>query len=527
MKRIKNVSGKVQPWSTIVLGDDFVVLTAFYLASHIWILFISNATYWDDWILIKSDSEIIIDMFIQQAATLFYLEGYFHVLLLKIGSWIYRVLTLVLMLCAGLLLNQIIKRNYSVLGASSRLLVVLLFLVAPLNIARVALVDFRYTACYFLFYLAWYFLPKNRILAAVLFFLSFNTQSLLVFYILPIIDYFVLGNYSLTRREIYVFVRQNILLFVLPFVYFAVKVCFFSPTGIYYDYNKQYAIVNLINAPLEQFRNLSEIYFSSVDFWGILLFSAVSAYFLNAYVFIKDCVDSLGPKPLSTKSRARMSILMASFGLVAFLAGSFPYWILGHVPTFNEWSSRHQLLLPLGSSLLFIAFVNLIRTRFLYLLVISFVIGSSGWINFKNYAHLFLDSQKSIGLTGLIAKNDGIKNSKFLVFIDRTLDLNALDRTYRNYEWNGILKAAFGDESRYSANFKDWRPDMVFQNSGKINKYYIAGDFESGARPEPVFVVVDRSNFESSMKFWSALVFSPSEAFVLKATAIVSAVDEY
>jgi hypothetical protein len=108
--------------SKIYPGDDvinntgffynrFKLWMTFYLVAHLGILFISNAIYWDDWILFQGQPEIVIDTFVQQAATLFYLEGYLHVSLLKMGPWIYKLATFLLMFMTGFFLEKIMKKH--------------------------------------------------------------------------------------------------------------------------------------------------------------------------------------------------------------------------------------------------------------------------------------------------------------------------------------------------------------------------------------------------------------------------------
>jgi hypothetical protein len=213
------------------------VLAGFYTTSHIWILFIANAVYWDDWILFKGDYEIVINMFIMQAATLFYLEGYAHVLLLKIGPWIYRVLTFLMMFMAGVFLYDILKK-YKEINSEIRFFIVLLFLIFPFYTARVALIDLRYTVCYFLFFYAWYLLFKNRFASMILFFMSFNTQSLLVFYILPMIELLIFHKGFLSYSNFKKFFFKNINFLIIPFIFFALKIFAFPSSGLYLDYNK-------------------------------------------------------------------------------------------------------------------------------------------------------------------------------------------------------------------------------------------------------------------------------------------------
>lgn len=482
-------------------------LSFLYLLTHGWTLCILNAIYWDDWILSESKAEIVIDMFIQQSATLFYLEGYAHVLLMKFGPWIYRLTTMVLMFYAGIFLNEILRRSFK-LDCSTRLLIVILFLIAPFNIARVSLVDFRYTLCYFMFFWAWYLLPSRRLWALCLFFLSFNTQSLLVFYALPFIEMMQMKKPWRTINGFVKFINENIIFLALPFGYFILKNIFFSPTGIYHGYNKQFDIENLLTVPLEQFANLYELQFTLVDFVAICLLSIIPACLLDSHLFRKD--------ELILEGRLRKLINLLFFGFAAYTFGVFPYWVLGHVPTFNEWSSRHQLLMPLGGAILFVGFVTAFPRRAVVVWVCYLTIGLSIWINFKNYAHLYVDSRKTTALVELIARNDEIKKSKLIIFVDKTLELNALDRTYRNYEWNGLLKKAFGDELRYSIDYSNWRQSQDIDAYTLDSQYYIAGDFERNMRHAPLFVIVERSNFQSAVGFWASVIASPSDALRLK-----------
>ena len=121
--------------------------------------------------------------------------GYLHVAMLAIGPWAYRVLTFFLMYASGLLIYRILELQKWIRN-EDRLLIVILFLISPFYAARVALVDFPYTFCLFLFFLGWYLIGKNCLASLACFFLSFNMESLLVFYLLPVLDYFFRENNS-------------------------------------------------------------------------------------------------------------------------------------------------------------------------------------------------------------------------------------------------------------------------------------------------------------------------------------------
>ena len=451
--------------------NEIALLLIFYAIAHGGILLIPNAIYWDDWTLYHVPSTIIIDKFMQ-AGSMFNLTGYLHVAMLKTGPWLYKFLTFVLMFASGLLLNSIIKRHPFV-KKEARIFIVLLFLVLPFNAARVALMDFPYTICCFMFFLAWVLMDRFRVLALVLFFLSFNTNSLLVFYAIPVFD-MMYRNSNLTHlKSASRYAIKKADYFILPFLYFFVKIKYYSPSGIYAGYNQSYSMKNIISGPLYQAYN-----FIGIDvnvFWSIL-------FSLLAIMLIKTQYLSMNEE--QPKSREIFAV-----GVIVFILGAFPYWILGYVPTFTEWTSRHQLLLPLGTALMIVGALafNDFRSKSI---IISIVVGTSLAFNMANYHALFVDWQKQKQLIQLFSTNSDIKQFNTIVISDKTKHLNALDREYRFYEWNGILRASVANENHFAVEL--WQYDDLLKGSydSYYSSQYLAGSYIRDASTSPLFVEI-------------------------------------
>ena len=229
----------------LTVKKKYGLFFVFYLVAHGGILLIPNAIYWDDWTLYQVEPEVIMDTF-RQAGSMFNITGYTHVLFLSIGPWFYKVITFVLMFGSGVALDRIIKKYESV-SIETRFLIVLFFLVLPFYWARVALIDIIYTISYFLFFVAWVLMSRSRALALILFFLSFNTNSLLVFYTLPFVDlYYRSYSSNIGIKTFLVFCRKNFDYFIVPFVFFFIKIEYFPPSGVYEGYNEQYSLYNLM-----------------------------------------------------------------------------------------------------------------------------------------------------------------------------------------------------------------------------------------------------------------------------------------
>jgi len=458
------------------------ILFLYYLIAHGGILFILNAIYWDDWVLYNVNQNIIFDKF-NQAGKMFNISGYMHNYFLLAGPWIYKVITFLLMFFAGILLNYILKRHQD-LSTEARFLVVLFFLVLPFYHARVALIDIGYTISYFLFFLAWFMMSKNRILSLILFFISFNTNSLLVFFLLPFLDSYWHDTHSKNRFNYLLFVNfciKKIDFVALPFLYFIIKVYYYSPFGLYENYNEQYSIANLIKAPIIMIIEWSRLEIAIIPVF-LLLFIIV---YLNRRV---SSFDNLFTKIKTSK------LLIAA--IIAFVSGVFPYWILGHIPTFAEWSSRHQLLLPLSFSLIFVFLIKFISFD-LRRYYIATIISVSLVANLSVYISFYIDWKKQTDLIVLMSSNNILKQADLVVFDDLTQNLNAIDRKYRPYEWNGLMAEAFAEESRFGIDSRDKQnfiQGSMYQGYFSHPSHYKASSFSNDKSLNAVSVKIHRNS---------------------------------
>ena len=444
-----------------------------------------NAIFWDDWTLYGVKSADILDTF-HQAGSMFNLAAYTHISMIYLGVWSYKFFTFFLMFGAAILLDTILK-NLKFLSVDGRICIVLMFMVLPLNWARVAMIDFIYTLCYFLFFLAWALMSKKRILALFFFFLSFNTNSTLVFYILPMLFHYF-TNYSGGNLFFYTnrFFLKNLEFIFLPFVYFFIKTTFYSPHGLFANYNN---VFNFDLARLHSFAvyQIAEFmrYFQT-HFVGtvVLLFILVGSLFLT-FAILKFRFFN---KPANYK----LSFVAILLGTFASLCAVIPYWVVGHIPTFGEWTSRHQLLMPLGASVLFFSVFLLLHHK-VRVIALSLILSISIVTNIKTYKDFYFDWQKQVSLIMLFSNSEEIRNSQIIVFKDHTLSDNAIERTFRSYEWNGILATSFGDEKRLGLSVGDYNQlvsNKFFRGYFTDKAVYRISEFDIAAQNKVVNVEV-------------------------------------
>jgi hypothetical protein len=454
----------------------FISLMIFYVIAHGGIVLISQAVYWDDWTIINLPPTLIKKLFKEAGSFLNY-GGLLHVLMMLGGPWLYKTLVLCLNFFSGLFLWQIASKQ-DWINESERYYIVLLFLITPCMAARVAAIDFPYTLSLFFFFMAWAVIDKNRLVALLLFFVSFNTPSFLVFYALPILDWYVRdlkkSNY---QQKLFRWAILKLDFILLPFVWFLIKNIYFKPYGYYVGYNEAYHLKNLVTSSIGIIKDLFKLNINLPITFLICILCAICGKL---------------PEPLFFNRNKKMIYL----GLFALILGLFPYMILGYAPTFEEWTSRHQLLMPLGLSLIFVGFISLAKSIEKQKIYILLLIAISLSLNLKNYFELFFDWQKQQLLMQFIANSDEIKKSSLVLIDDKTK--NALNRTYRFYEWNGIMKNALHNEKHFGIDVSE----IDIYNSGYFDKYftayYAAAEHVRNSR-NAVILIIEKNKLKRSL----------------------------
>ena len=427
---------------------------------HIGILSIPSAVFWDDWALVDTSSEQILDVFRQQGS-IFNFNGYLHSILMPLGIWSYKALTFLLMGLAGYMLNVILIRN-GAFSQSLRWCIVLLFLLLPFNMARVALIVLPYTLCYAMFFGAWLAIDRHRMLAVILFFLSFNINSLLVFYALPILDMLFRssGRFRITAWLKHALSRWELM--ILPFLFFGIKLAFYKPTGFYAGYNETYSLAVIPSTIATQAKDLFHLKF---NIYLIVVFS------LLIYIALKkfDLLTS------NEEPKLKKNQLLILGGTAALLA-VFPYWILGYPPMFTDWSSRHQLLMPLGVALIISGTLQYMpaKARATPLILILSACLSYG---ITSYFHFYIDWQKQLFIIDKFKNDPVIAHADLVIIKDDTKKFDAMGRTYRYYEWNGMLVRALGNDRRFAveledvSQYKQGKFDIVFHSHYKAGEH--------------------------------------------------------
>ena len=404
--------------------------TVLYVASYGLCLFFLRAFFWDDW-AIKTISA--------QAERQYWKElgfpppiSFIMIEVFQRNPIYFRLGTFIIFFVCGWFLFQILKKVHF-LSASDQRLITILFLILPINSARVAIQMFGYTYCLFFFYAGWYFLVTKRgrsakFIAVILFLLSFNTLSFITFLTVPAFHYLMLNTSNFTKFKIRGCIPPLLLLLMAPTYWFFIKNAY-PPSALHLAYY-------------------------SPDISGII----------RGLLIMSLSTSLLGWTIWRFRESRDMRQIMIALGTVLITLGAFPYitsgrlvdvseWMLNFVPRASDWESRNQLLLGIGLALLITGVVGPIDSKFKKR-AITVLVGSFVLLNFTYMQSYLLDAKKQDEVIHLLSNSDVVREGHLIMINDLAVRYNARGRLVRTYEWNGMLNRAFGETSYKSAYYE-------------------------------------------------------------------------
>ena len=344
-----------------------------------------------------------------------------------LGPSFMRLLIFLGFFCAGVFLYGI-SQKFDLLSFSERKILTLLFLILPFNTARVALMVFHYSEAYFLFFFGWYLLvtfrsPMTKYFCLFLFFLSFQMHSMLFFYLLPITHLFFLSK-TKNFLEHFRWLAKNAVFLILPLLYWTLRTLYWPERTAYHNLNTG-----------EMSGSLSFLVFVFVIGLGL--------YYLQRRSDLKQ----------------RSSVVMLLLGFIAIVIGIYPYVLYGffsadktmpifYVTTFlgrTSWYTRHQMLQPLGISLVITGVAKYFETKtgrglrqWLPVVLFVCVVFNVGF----GFEHVvdYSKQKEIISQLKLVGESD---SKNYYQFIDQTTNLNARGQTMYDRGWSGLIGLAY------------------------------------------------------------------------------------
>jgi hypothetical protein len=473
----------------------------------------NDGIFWDDWVLYRTDHATIMRQMGQVGMPWI---GYYNILLSALGGALAcRAVVFLGYFFSGLFLYGVLK-TIKLIGIRERFFIALFFMLFPVNFSRMAQSTSHYVVCYFLFFMGFFILSRYlmskkrimRVLALSSFFFSFfSLPSLVLFYGLVILYIAYARRCDIkTINSFATFALKYLDFLMAPVVYWVLKNIFFRPYGIYAGYNKFNAgdLVAAFSRFIEAFdasflAPLRETFlFLNAHALGVI----IPALLVSLWVG-KACFK--GENDVKTRD-----FLALVFGFLIFSVSIYSYLVVNKMPYSGDWHGRFQVLVPLGASLMIVSLVRIIFHRHVRTLVYSLLAVSFIGTNFVGYLDYQKDWFKQLSLIENFKGSAILKNNTSFIFNDKAYKLNARNRTYRSYEYTGLMMTAFGDERRFGTLYRSDFEGVVEQYI-RVSSYHCR---EFDMRPPQYEVVIDEGpyhlNVTHTMKLLGLkLVHSP------------------
>ena len=453
---------------------DHICFFMFFLIANL-LLLLNRGVYWDDWVMYHVDPKYRLLVYEQSGRPLF---GHFfnlafwgseEVSLIKTVSFFAYCLPM-------FLLNQILSEVKS-LPRIVRIPLILVFGLFPVVNSKMSFTIAQYGISTLLFFVAFWlvkvFFQERKIIyrfaALGLFYISFNMDSLLVYYALVLI--FIYWK-SYEKEEGYFgilnFIRKYLDFIILPIFFYWIKTNFFKPYGLYSNYNRvtlsgilaapKITLVSIKASFVDTLVQLMKTSYHSPILTIILtaiFFSVLKLYFAKEVIF-------------QTRLTKRQCAYFLVAGIAILFLGLFPYAVVGAIATNLCWESRHQSLMHLGTAIIIVSILEFLmafcQNRAYFFSKLRWVSGFN-----PNHARVFyysiflatatiyqtkrnlafeLDSYKQESIVFNLKKNQVIRDKSDFIFLDNASHLNFDQRTFNFYEYTGLMKLAYGDASR-------------------------------------------------------------------------------
>lgn len=462
------------------------------------LLLMNPGVFWDDWTLYNMDDRGIMSQFYGNGGIT---TGYLHIFLKNVwGSpMLYHVLTFILQLLSLFLLFRIhekfkMRKKFSLFF----LFTILIYAVLPVFDSKVTMIVFPYTLRLTSFLIAFVFLLKYfenrkridfRILSLLFFFFSFFTNSLLVFYLIPIFLVIFLpfwqrvfsenliSDYSIFVRKMIGQVLLHLDFFVLPFLFWLLRSLYFQPSQVYaaVGYNK-IKVESILELPF-RFVLSGYVFFVSLvplirealqvpEIWLIFLGVAV---FINVWFKNQDFSFKISWKLLF-------------WGLVVYGIGIFPYLMVNKIPGFGWNSARHQLLIGFGLCIIIMALLLKIKAPNLKKVFFSLLMGGfAAFTFFLHFSYFKGYIKQTVLMSYFESQNFSSDQSQTILYHDKTDNFTQKGNPSNFYELSGILKLSHPEEK------------IMLVKKDDFYRYEKSGFFK---KLEPYFYSKNLSNYE-------------------------------
>lgn len=404
--------------------------------------------FWDDWYLINPISGKIAKTHYEGSGRAPW-SNFFESEILHSSPVFFRIVTFLAFFASAYLLFKTLFKS-SLLTRNQIVATTLIFLLVPVNSARIALITNAYSVSYLFFFLGFYLVSLQKswfvhLLGSASLFICFNSIGFIPFSIIPVLYIYMINRQEGAKLTVQQWMRI-LLVAATPIIYLICRNFFWPPTSGY-----------------------------------ATMYTPQKLGLIRGLLFVFVCTVPLAYGLFIAKwQRFETSKYLISIGLFTLSIGAFPYmvgghlvdisdWLIAFIPNFSDWNSRHQLLLPLGIALMVVGahkFHSTNPLRWNSSPIFSAIIIFCIVLNITFAQEYFLDGKKQDAIMAELVSNKDLRDSSSILIDDSAVRFNARGRLIRSYEWEAMLEKAFGDSSRKVSylqyvNCAEFQPDAI------------------------------------------------------------------
>lgn len=455
-------------------------VTLFFCVAHFLFLLDGNI-FWDDWVWHNNKNELSIAVKELGLGPM----GLFLRFLYdnELGIYFSKLILFFLSLSTVILIKKILDQ-YRFFSNQDKFFLTLFFAIAPLNITKSSICVGNNILANFLFYLSCFLLLSSakrvdlrgslsRYLAYTTLFLSYFTNSFLVFTCTLYLMYFVKLNEQNVEKSFKCYLRSYFPLLVLPILFWIMKKNLYTPYGIYASYN-ELAIPNAWLLITDTTKSIYYAYISPLKLLFNTPSSIINLVLGSTTLFL--IFNNLRGLKKNEILRNSDFILFIS-GIVFLVIAIFPYLAVSKIPQFSFHESRHQVLMNLGYSFTLYYFLKLVITKSLLKLrmvagsIVIFLIS----INLATYTNIHFAGHMQRAIMLEFSMNPIYRNFNSFIINNQSYDqVSGFPPGSSFYEFSGFFNKVFKEQSRLVCfNLEECSEIMEWEDSWK-SRYKLA-----------------------------------------------------
>ena len=455
---------------------SLIIISVYYAISQCLILIVTGM-WGDDWCLINLSNSGLYSWAMEMGKPDVY---YIVKAIMGAPEVFYKIIIFLCYYVVTICFWGICKSLFS-LSSGDALVLALVYLSIPINDIRIERLTIPYALGLSLWFTAFFlFVYKYtslhfflfRFLILILFFFSFILNSMLVFY-----GFVWLTMLILERLNPKAIIKKFDFIF-LPFMFYILKNHFYPAHGSYQGYNNVSMFSILAGMPLTILKAKVVVKEVVNSYFSIIFEHSAFAFALVFIIVLIGIISSArGLSDQSVCPSALRNVLFEFWaGVLAILAGLYPYVVVNSVITTKGFNGRNCILVPFGLSLVFDSGLKLLCKKNGRLFICLLLMVSGAIYYSTAYSEYQASNYWDRGLQECLKLNTQVGQAKTVVIVREGKTYDEINNSL--YKMNGLFEEVYGNENRLVVNDYNTRiiTDRVFtQEDTKYEVYNMMG----------------------------------------------------